>query len=199
MKVLKKLFLIILFLIPNTLKAENYVFGGVKIFDYGIESSDLQTLNTSLVNLGFTSSFSETDNIGVGFDLGVGIGIANNLSLEAGYVDYGTLEINTRTTGPVERIKTEITGNGFTLAGKLSNLGDSGIFVKGGMHAWDLSGKISTSLGSSSEALGDGTDPFFSIGYMSPGSNTGWNFAYDHYVIDDGDIGSLTFGYSEVF
>ena len=195
---LKLFFLIILFL-PNVLKAENYVFGGAKIFNYGVETSDLQNINTSLVNLGFSSSRSETDNTGIGFDLGVGFGVTDNFSLEAGYVNYGTLEINTTTTGPVENIKTEITGNGLTLAGKFSNLGDTGVFIRGGVHSWDLSGKVSTSLGSSSEALGEGTDPYFSIGYMTPGSNSGWNIGYDHYVIDDGDIGSLTFGYSQVF
>jgi len=66
------------------------------------------------------------------------------------------------------------------------------------MHSWDLSGKVTASLGSSSEALGEGTDPFFSIGYATPGSQ-GWNIGYDHYVIDDGDIGSVTFGYSSTF
>jgi len=199
MNTIIKLFFLTVLLLSNVSKAENYVFGGAKIFNYGVESSDLQNINTSLVNLGFTTSRSETDNTGVGFDLGVGFGVTDNFSLEAGYVNYGTLEINTTTTGPVENIKTEITGNGLTLAGKFSNLGDTGVFIRGGVHSWDLSGKVSTSLGSSSEALGEGTDPYFSIGYMTPGSNSGWNIGYDHYVIDDGDIGSLTFGYSQVF
>ena len=33
---------------------ESYVYGGAKIFGYGIETSDLQELNTSLIALGFT-------------------------------------------------------------------------------------------------------------------------------------------------
>ena len=180
----------------NFAKAENYIFGGAKIFNYGVEASDLQSINTSLVNLGFASSRSSTDNTGVGFDIGYGIGMNENLSIEVGYVNYGTLEINTNTTGPVENIKTEISGNGLTFGGKYTD--ESGLYVKGGMHSWDLSGKVSTSLGSSSEALGEGTDPFFSIGYQSPDSK-GWNVGYDHYVIDDGDIGSITLGYFSTF
>jgi hypothetical protein len=55
---------------------EKYLFGGVKLFNYGIEGSDLQVINTSLVNLGFSSSTSSTDNTGVGFDLGVGFNVS---------------------------------------------------------------------------------------------------------------------------
>ena len=55
----------------NASKAEDsYVFGGAKLFNYGIESSDLQVINTSLIDLGFSSSLSSTDNSGIGFDLG---------------------------------------------------------------------------------------------------------------------------------
>jgi hypothetical protein len=64
----------------NIANAENYIFGGAKLFNYGIEESDLQNINTSLVNLGFTSSVSSTDNTGIGFDLGAGFGITDNLS-----------------------------------------------------------------------------------------------------------------------
>jgi hypothetical protein len=133
----------------NIANAENYIFGGAKLFNYGVEKSDLQNVNTSLVNLGFSSSSSSTNNTGIGFDLGAGFGITDNLSAEVGYVNYETLEINTKTTGPVENIKTEITGSGLTFAGKYTD--DSGLFVRGGMHSWDLSGKVTTSLGSSSD------------------------------------------------
>ena len=198
MKLLKVAFstLYFLLIITNLAKAENYIFGGAKVFNYGVEKSDLQNVNTSLVNLGFSSSTSSTDNRGYGFDLGVGFGISDNLSIETGYVNYGTLTINTRTTGPVENIKTEISGSGLTFAGRYTD--DTGLFVRGGMHSWDLTGKVSTSLGSSSEPLGEGTDPFFSVGYKTPGAE-GWNIGYDHYVIDDGDIGSITFGYTSSF
>ena len=55
------------------------MYGGAKIFNYGIEKSDLQEINTSLVALGFSSSTSSTDNTGVGFDIGFGAQISPNL------------------------------------------------------------------------------------------------------------------------
>ena len=79
--------------------AETYVYGGAKIFNYGIEKSDLQEINKSLVALGFSSSSSSTDNTGVGFDIGFGAEIAPNFAIEGGYVNYGTLTINTKLTG----------------------------------------------------------------------------------------------------
>lgn len=169
-----------------------YIYGGGKYFNYGIEKSDLQSVNASLIALGFSSSLSETDNSGYGFDFGFGVNMAENLSLEGGYVNYGTLTINTTLTGPSEKVKLEIDGNGVTGAVKYSQ---EGFYVKGGMHSWDFEGKISASLGSSSEALGSGTDPFFGIGYGSDG----FEFGYEHYVIDDGDISAITARVSHKF
>ena len=169
-----------------------YIYGGGKYFNYGIEKSDLQSLNASLIALGFSSSLSETDNSGIGFDFGFGVNMAENLSLEGGYVNYGTLTINTTLTGPSEKVKLEIDGNGVTAAVKYSQ---AGFYVKGGMHSWDFEGKISASLGSSSEALGSGSDPFFGIGLGSDG----FEFGYEHYVIDDGDISALTARVSHKF
>tara|TARA_Y100000591_G_C21779955_1_gene670420 strand:+ start:37 stop:645 length:609 start_codon:yes stop_codon:yes gene_type:complete len=182
----------------GTVKAEeSYVFGGIKVFNYGIETSDLQELNTSLVNLGFSSSTSSTDNTGVGFDIGLGLNISENLAAEVGYVDYGTLEINTTLTGPAETLKTEIDGDGLTGAAVLKfGEGDNEhAYVKAGFHSWEFTGKVTASLGSSSEALGKGTDPFFSFGYKAEG----WFVSYDHYVIEDGDIGSFSLGYASSF
>tara|TARA_B100000963_G_scaffold341489_1_gene341236 strand:+ start:682 stop:1287 length:606 start_codon:yes stop_codon:yes gene_type:complete len=181
----------------NSLKAEEgYMFGGLKVFNYGIEASDLQVINTSLVNLGFSSSTSSTDNTGVGFDLGLGVNLSEELALEVGYVDYGTLEINTTLTGPAETLTTEIDGDGFTGAGVLK-LGDESehAYVKAGFHSWSFTGKVTSSLGSSSEPLGTGTDPFFAIGFK--GNN--WFASYDYYAIEEGDISSVSVGYSAPF
>lgn len=175
---------------------ESYLFGGVKLFNYGIESSDLQVINTSLVSLGFSSSTSSTDNSGVGFDFGAGFNVAENFALEVGYVDYGTLEINTTTTGPTETIKTEISGTGLTAAGVLK-FGDNmeNFYVKGGFHRWDFEGKVTASLGSSSAPLGTGTDPMLGAGFIFE------NFyaSYDYYMIDDGDISSIGIGFRKAF
>ena len=192
---LKKLFVFIFILLSTQVKvysAEPYMFGGAKLFNYGIEKSDLQDINTSLVALGFSSSASSTDNTGLGFDVGFGAEIAPNFSIEASYVNYGTLEIKTNTTGPTENITTEITGDGVAGAVKY---GQEGYYVKAGMHSWDFSGTVSTSQGSSSDALGSGTDPFFGFGFGSEQMELG----YEYYAIEDGDISALTLRYAHKF
>ena len=197
---MKKILVFILGLIlfsSQSLKAEEtYVFGGAKLFNYGIESSDLQAINTSLIALGFSSSTTKTDNQGVGFDIGLGFNMSDNFAIEAGYVNYGTLEINTSTTGPVENLKLEIKGSGLTGAGVLK-FGDDkeNFYVKGGMHSWELDGKITASLGSSTEPLGSGTDLFGGVGFVMD------NFyaSYDYYVVDDGNFSSFGIGYKKSF
>jgi len=185
---LKKLLVFTLILISTQFKAfssETYMFGGAKLFNYGIETSDLQEINTSLVALGFSSSTSSTDNSGIGFDIGFGVEISPNFSVEGSYVNYGTLEIKTNLTGPTENITTEIKGNGVTGALKYSS---EGFYAKAGMHSWDFSATVKASLGSSSDALGSGTDPFFGIGFGSDQMEVG----YEYYMIEDGDISALT-------
>ena len=192
---LKKLFVFTFILLSTQVKvysAETYMFGGVKLFNYGIEKSDLQEINTSLVVLGFDSSASSTDNTGIGFDIGFGAEIAPNFSIEGGYVNYGTLEIKTNTTGPTESITTKITGDGVSGAVKFSQ---EGYYAKAGMHSWDFSGTVSTSQGSSSDALGSGTDPFFGFGFGSEQMELG----YEYYAIEDGDISALTLRYAHKF
>ena len=197
---MKKTLIVILGLIlfsSQSLKAEEtYMFGGAKLFNYGIESSDLQSINTSLIALGFASSTTKTDNSGVGFDVGVGFNMSDNFAIEAGYVNYGTLEVNTSTTGPVENLKLEIKGSGLTGAGVLK-FGDDkeNFYVKGGMHSWELDGKITASLGSSTEPLGTGTDLFGGVGFVMD------NFyaSYDYYVVDDGNFSSFGIGYKKSF
>jgi len=168
------------------------MFGSAKLFNYGIEKSDLQAINSSLVALGFSSSASSTDNMGIGFDIGFGIEVAPNFSIEGIYVNYGTLEIKTNTTGPTENITTEITGDGVVGAIKYSQ---EGYYVKGGMHSWDFSGKVTASLGTSSDSLGTGTDPFFAVGFGSDQMELG----YEYYAIEDGEITALTWRYSHKF
>ena len=189
-----KIISLILFFSYSHANAEDtaYAYGGIKIFNYGVETSDLQEINTSLIALGFSSSTSETDNTGVGFDVGIGVGLAEGVSVEAGYVNYGTLEIKTTLTGPSESLTTEISGDGVTVAGVL-NL--EGIYLKGGIHSWDFTGTVSTTKGSSSQALGTGTDPFFGIGF----ADKNFGYSFEHYIIDDGDISSVNVFYRMPF
>ncbi|MDB9923654.1 hypothetical protein OAC96_05505 [Candidatus Pelagibacter sp.] len=197
---MKKIFIVLamfVFFLSNTSKAEDaYMFGGVKLFNYGIESSDLQVINTSLVSLGFSSSLSTTDNTGVGFDLGIGLNLDENLALEFGYVNFGTLEINTTLTGPAETVKTEITGNAITGAG-VFKFGDDqeNFYLKAGMHSWDLDGKVTASLGSSTAPLGTGTDLTFGAGFKA----NNWFASYDYYAVEEGDFSSFGIGYSTAF
>ena len=197
---MKKIFMVLamfVFFLSNTSKAEDaYMFGGVKLFNYGIESSDLQVINTSLVSLGFSSSLSTTDNTGVGFDLGIGLNLDENLALEFGYVNFGTLEINTTLTGPAETVKTEITGNAITGAG-VFKFGDDqeNFYLKAGMHSWDLDGKVTASLGSSTAPLGTGTDLTFGAGFKA----NNWFASYDYYAVEEGDFSSFGIGYSTAF
>ncbi len=181
-----------IFALTSITKAESYVFGGAKIFNYGVETSDLQTINTSLVALGFSSSTSSTDNTGIGFDIGFGAEIAPNFSIEGAYVNYGTLTIKTNLTGPTENVTTDITGDGVAGAVKFSQ---DGYYAKVGLHSWDFSATVSTSQGSSSDPLGSGTDPFFGIGFGSEQME----FGYEYYKIDDGDISALTLRYAHKF
>jgi hypothetical protein len=191
----KKTFAILIRFLSFQVKAysaETYMFGGAKLFNYGIEASDLQEINTSLIALGFSSSKSSTDNSGVGFDIGFGAEIAPNFSIEGSYVNYGTLEIKTTTTGTVENITTEITGDGVTGAVKYHQ---EGFYAKGGIHSWDFSGTVSTSKGSSTDALGSGSDPFFGVGFGSEQFEAG----YEHYIIEDGNISALTLRFAHKF
>ena len=171
---------------------EGYMYGGAKLFNYNVSNSELQAINTSLVNLGFSSSTTSSENEGTGFDIGVGSNLTNFLAWEIGYVNYGKVEITTTTTGPAETIKTEIDGDGITSALVLK-VGKNNInhaFLKVGAHAWDLKGRVNTSLGSSSQPFGHGTDPYFALGFK-----TKYLFAgYDYYLIDDNDISSYSIG-----
>ena len=180
----------------NVHSNETYMYGGAKYFSYGVEKSDLQAINTSLIALGFSSSTTKTDNRGVGFDIGFGFNMSDNFAIEAGYVNYGTLEINTSTTGPVENLKLEIKGSGLTGAGVLK-FGDDkeNFYVKGGMHSWELDGKITASLGSSTEPLGSGTDLFGGVGFVM----NNFYASYDYYVVDDGNFSSFGIGYKKSF
>ena len=182
-------FLILIFILNlsfvSIAKSEDgYMFGGLKIFNYGVDKSDLQAINTSLIYLGFSSSSSSTDNTGVGFDIGFGFKLDETYGIELGFVDYGTLTIKTNTTAPVENITTEINGSGVTAAAVfMSGDIEDSFFLKGGMHSWEFEGTVTASLGSSTEPLGTGTDAFFAIG----GAAGGWYYSFDFYVIGDGD------------
>ena len=63
------------------------------------------------------------------------------------------------------------------------------------MHSWDMDGKATSSLGSSTAPLGTGTDLTFGAGYKLGN----WFGSYDYYAIDDADLSSFGLGYSAPF
>jgi hypothetical protein len=197
MKIKNRIIALIISLIalPNfAFSAENqpYAYGGLKVYNYGITTTDLQNINTSIINLGYSSSYSSTDNRGYGFDLGLGYDVSKNIAFEVGYTNFGTLTINNLTTGPVTSNTLDITvySLGAGVLGKFGENDKSYGYVKAGLHNWDFTGTVSTARGSSSEALGTGTDPIFSIGYRSEIAQ----LSFDGYKINDGWIKALTLG-----
>ena len=192
-KLIIAIFALVLFQ-SQSLKAEvkPYAFGDLKYFNYGVSTSDLQTVNTQIIALGYTSSTTSTDNEGYGFELGFGVDVTKNFAVEASYVDLGTLTIKNTTTGPVTTNTLDISGNSFALAGvvKFGDDEKNYFFGRGGMHSWDLDGKITTGLGTASGSIGTGEDFFVGIGYRGEMFRVG----YDYYKIDDGDISSLSAG-----
>ena len=117
--------------------------------------------------------------------------------MEASYVNLGTLTINTTLTGPSESLKTEIDGTSFAVALVVKGGDDKNTFYgRVGMHTWDLDGKVTGTRGAATASLGDGTDPFFGIGYKF-GDLV--RIGYDYYKIDDGDIRSFNIGLNYKF
>ena len=159
----KNLIIILLFFsIINILKAKDdfYIYGSLGLTDFGLTTADLQTINTSLVNLGFSSSTTSTDNTGISIKLHAGFDVNEFLSAEGGYTNLGDLELTTTTTGPVETIVSTIGIDGFELTG-LAKFGEDDMYFFGraGFFAWNADVLVTTSLGSSTTVLGSGTDP----------------------------------------
>jgi hypothetical protein len=183
--------------LAHTKEIKPYVFLNYKRFNYGVDTEDLQIINRSLVNLGYSSSFSSTDNTGNGFEIGGGADIHKNFGIEASYINLGTLTINTTLTGPSESLKTEIDGESFAVALVVKGGDDKNtLYGRIGMHNWDLDGKVTGSRGAATATLGDGTDLIFGVGYKF-GDLV--KIGYDYYKIDDGNINSLSIGLNYKF
>ena len=81
-------------------KAGPYIVGGIGLVNYNISTSGLQELNTGLLNLGFSSALSSTDNTSVYFKVHGCYHVNKNFAVEGVYTSLGQLEINTTLTGP---------------------------------------------------------------------------------------------------
>ncbi len=172
-----------------------YVLASLGAVDYNVESSELQEINTALVNLGFSSSTTSTDNQGVIYKIGAGFDFNEFLSLEGGYTNLGTLRIKTTTTGPSERITIDIKPDGFEFSGLVKYHFNDKALVYGrvGILSWKANGTVTASLGSASESFGSGTDVTLGIGFeYNP-----IRIEYQYYRLGDADIN--TFHVSYVF
>ncbi len=183
-------------LLSRNLKAENYIYGGPKLFYYDVTNEDLQSAANELVNLGFSSAKVSANTSGVGFDIGFGGDLSENIDLEAGFVYMGEFELKAVMTGPTEKLTTTSSAYSFPIGAKYK-LGDNeyNFFVKGGMHYWKQVTDISTSLGAV-DMWGTGLDPMYGIG----GQIGNMTVHYEHYSfsgvgagagVGDGGISAL--------
>ena len=177
MKKIAAILLTSLLFVSSNLKAESYIYGGPKLFYYDVTNEDLQSTANQLVNLGFSSAKVSANTMGIGFDIGFGGELSENIDLEAGFVYMGEFELKAAMTGPTENLTTTSSAYSFPIGAKYK-LGDSenNVYVKGGMHYWKQVTDISTSLGTV-DMWGTGLDPMFGIG----GQVGNMTIHYEHY------------------
>ena len=156
---------------------ENYIFGGLKIFYYDVDQSDVDKLATDLVNLGFSSATVKANDSGIGFDIGFGFPISDAFDIEGSFVYLGEFELTADTTGPVENIKATSSGYTFPIAAKIKfGTSDANLYGKAGWHFWRQDSEISASKGKVI-LWGTGNDAILGIG----GQVGGLDVSYEHY------------------
>jgi len=168
-----------------------YIVGGIGLTDFNVSNQDLQSINTALVNLGFSSSTSSTDNSGLYLKGHGGYHLNKYLAVEGGFTSLGQLEINTTLTGPSESLTTTADVYGFEASGlaKLET-GDSAFaYLRLGFLSWDADLTVTSSLGSTT-AFESGTDPTVGIGWQY-GKQHGIRVEYQYYPVDNSDIQTL--------
>ena len=202
--IFKTLIIICLLINFGTAKAENYLYGGPKIFYYDVTNDDLDSVAQDLVNLGFSSAKVEANTAGVGFDIGFGGPISDNLDAEIGFVYMGEFELKATLTGPSENVTSSSSAYSFP-AGLKYKLGDTeaNVYLKGGFHYWRQLTDITASLGEVN-MWGTGLDPMIGIG----GQIGNLTVHYEHYSfsgvgagagIGEGGISSLGLTYISKF
>ena len=197
---MKKTLIIILlfFSIVNILKAKDdfYIYGSLGISDFGLTTDDLNTLNTSIVNLGYSSSFTTTTNAGISLKLSAGFDINEFLAIEGGYTYLGELDLENTTTGPVTKNTFSFGTDGWEISG-LGKFGDDDqyFFARGGFWSWNVDVTVTTSLGSSTAVLGSGTDALFGVG----GDYSGIRAEVTAYGLDGDYVYNYSVGYKYSF
>ena len=175
--ILATLSALILSLSTASIKAENYIYGGPKLFFYDVTQEDIDSTAKSLVALGFSSAKVEANSNGIGFDIGAGFPVNDSWDIEGGFVYMGEFELKASMTGPAETITAKSSAWSIPVAAKFK-FGDSdaNLFLKAGGHYWKQNSDISTSLGTVS-MWGTGIDPVIGIG----GQLSNFLVSYEHY------------------
>jgi len=190
-----KIFLIFcFFLFSQSLyaKSREYFVGSLGITNFNQTTDDLQALNTSLVNLGFSSATSSTDNTGGSIKIGYGFE-DDGIAIEGYFQHLGTLTVNTTLTGPSETLKTEIDayGLGLDFIGKYSFEDKSALLGRIGFFSYDTDVTISTTQGSVSGPLSTGTSLTLGTGYQSGN----WRYEWQIYTIDETVVDNFSVSY----
>ena len=187
-----------------SLKAENYIYGGPKLFYYDVTQEDVDATAKELVTLGFASAKVEANTSGIGFDLGLGFPINDSWDVEGGFVYMGEFELKATMTGPAETLTATSSAWSIPVVGKYK-IGDSdaNLFIKAGGHYWKQNSDISTSLGKVS-MWGSGVDPVIGVG----GQLSNFLISYEHYSfsgvgagagIGDGGMSALSATWKKSF
>ena len=160
-----------LFICPNISYGQSfYLLGGVGITNEKINQTDKNTIDTKIINIGFGSSKTTSDNKNFSYKLGMGIKIPLLFSLEGYYGNFGKITLNSITTSPSENINSVIKLNGLNLD-ILKNLGPVGLSL--GVLKIDEKIKIKSSKGN----IGIPVDSLFF-------PKIGANLKYKNYRLD---------------
>lgn len=181
--------------------AESGLYAGVGVgsADYDVNAADL---DAELASVGIRSS-STVDKRDTAWKVFGGYQVNRNFAIEAGYVDLGAVNTDSRVTSPFSAsttAKTETNGLAVVGVGILPVTNRFSILGKAGVYVWETEAKatvVGPSFGvsgvSRSSASADGTDFTFGLGAKYDLTN---NFSirgeWDRYKLEDTDVNVLS-------
>lgn len=177
--------------------AESGLYAGVGLgnANYDAMASDF---DAGMASAGIRS-ISTIDKSVTAWKLFGGYQVNRNFAIEAGYVDLGAMNINSRIMAPIPAsliIKAETNGLTFVGVGTLPVADRFSIFGKAGFYAWEtkvkatIYGPLGVGTGSSST---DGTDFTFGLGAkFDIAKNFSVRGEWDRYKLADMDVNVLS-------
>lgn len=178
--------------------AESGLYAGIGVgsADYDVNAADL---DAELASVGIRSS-STVDKRDTAWKVFGGYQVNRNFAIEAGYVDLGAVNADSRITSPFSGSATsKIDTNGFTFVGVgLFPVADRfSILGKAGFYAWETETKVTLSspfLGvGRSSASSNGTDFTFGLGAKYDLTNKfSVRGEWDRYKLEDTDVNVLS-------